>query len=100
MSKRIEKRLRLRRRPEVPEGTARLNPRAMKYLGITDKVEIVIAGGKRLLLKALAFEQVPENEIWCNEDQLRSSGIADRTIATCRAPIKPSLEKESRRQTS
>ncbi|RLG35837.1 MAG: hypothetical protein DRN91_09015 [Candidatus Alkanophagales archaeon] len=91
--RRIERRLRLRRRSDVPSGVAKLNPQAMKYLGIIDKIEIVIVGGKRLTLRALAFEQVPENEVWCNEDELRSHGIADRTIATCRAPLKQIISK-------
>ena len=84
---RRERRLRIRRRPEVPEGQARMNPKAMEFLGINDTVEIVIAGKKRYRFRVVALDTVPENEVWCNEDQLRALGIADNSIATVRAPL-------------
>jgi len=84
---RRERRLRIRRRPEVPSGQARMNPSAMNYLGITDRVEVVIAGKKRFHFRVLPLETVPENEVWCNEDDLRMYGIADNTVATVRAPL-------------
>ncbi len=64
-----------------------MNPAAMKYLGIEDKVEIVIAGKRRYVFKVLPLDTVPENEVWCNEDDLRTYGIADNTVATVRAPL-------------
>ncbi len=85
--RRVEKRLRIRRMDEVPPGQARMNPKTMEYLGISDEVEVVIAGKKRLCFKVLSLDSVPENEVWCNTDELRSYGIADYTIATCRAPL-------------
>ena len=84
---RREKRLRIRCKDEVQEGQAKMNPKAMEYLGITDEVEVVKVGGKRYRFKVIASEDVPENEVWCNTEELRSKGIADRTIATCRAPL-------------
>lgn len=82
-----ERRLRVRRREEVPPGQARMNPRAMDYLGIKDRVEIVIGGKKRLVFRALGLDSVPENEVWCNADELRSRGVADNTVAAVRAPL-------------
>jgi len=90
---RKEKRLRIRRREEVPEGQARLNPKSMEYLEIKKEVEIVIAGKKRYRFKAFPWEGVPENEVWCNADEMRMLGIADRTIATVRAPLKEGGEE-------
>lgn len=87
MSKVIEKRLRIRQRDDVDRGMAKMNPNTMSYLGITDEVEIVVAGKKRLRFKVLALESVPENEVWANMHELREHGIADRTIATVRKPL-------------
>jgi len=81
---RRERRLRLRRRDDVPEGQARMNPKAMEYLGIEDKIEVVVAGKKRYTFRVLPLDQVPENEVWCNADEMRMYGLADRTIATVR----------------
>jgi len=87
MSRRVEKRLRIRQRDDVERGMAKLNPKTMKYLGIRDFVEVVIAGKKRLRFRALALEGVPEGEIWANAQELRERGVADRTIATVRRPL-------------
>jgi len=82
-----ERRLRIRRRDGVPRGQARMNPRAMEYLGIRDRVEVVVGGKKKLLFTVLPLETVPENEVWCNADELRELGVADNTIAAVRAPL-------------
>ena len=84
----MEKRLRIRRVPSIPPGQVRVNPKTMEYLHLGDKIEIVVAKKKRLVFKVFSLEEVPENEIWGNEEELRSHGIADYTIATCRAPLK------------
>ncbi|HDI75464.1 MAG: hypothetical protein DRJ52_01835 [Thermoprotei archaeon] len=91
VSERKEKRLRLRRKGEVSRGVAKISPKAAQYLNIKDTLEVVIAGKKRYYFKVLVSEDVPENEVWCNEEELREYGIADKSIATCRAPLK---EKE------
>ncbi|RLF17438.1 MAG: hypothetical protein DRJ66_00770 [Thermoprotei archaeon] len=84
----IEKRLRVRQRDDVDRGFAKLNPKTMEFLGITDKVEIVVAGKKRLVFQAISLDTVPLNEVWANADELREHGIADRTIATVRRPLR------------
>jgi len=83
-----EKRMRIRYNDAVDEGTVRINPKAADYLGLSDEIEIVIAGKKRLRFKVLKHDMVPENEVWCNPEELRTCGVADKTIATCRAPLK------------
>jgi len=85
---RRERRLRIRRREDVPPGQARMNPKAMEYLEITTRVEIAIAGKKRLLFNVLPLDSVPENEVWCNADDLRAEGVSDNTIAAVRAPLR------------
>jgi hypothetical protein len=84
-----ERRLRIKRRVDVDEGSAKLNPEVMRELGITDKVEVVLVGGgsreRRYVFKALPNDSVPRGEVWCNEEELRRNGIADNSIATVRA---------------
>ncbi|MCS7104445.1 MAG: hypothetical protein NZ954_02615 [Thermofilaceae archaeon] len=82
-----ERRLRIRRRDDVPHGQARVSPKAMEYLGIKDSVEVVVGGKRKFVFNALALDKVPENEVWCNADEMRELGIADNTIAAVRAPL-------------
>ncbi len=85
--KRVEKRLRIRQRNDVDRGMAKMNPKTMRYLGIEDMVEIVIAGKKKIRFKVIGLDTVPENEVWANAQELRERGVADRTIATVRRPL-------------
>lgn len=85
MMQRKERRLRLRRRDEVPEGKAYMNPSMMAELGISSAIEVVIAGKKKLYFQAQPNDKVPPNEVWCNTDELKMQGVADYTIATVRA---------------
>lgn len=87
MSKMVEKRLKLRKKDEVQEGTARINSKTAEFLGVTDKLEIVLAGKKRYNFDALISEGVPVNEVWLNSEQMRRLGIADNTTATVRKPL-------------
>ncbi|RLE61628.1 MAG: hypothetical protein DRJ32_00875 [Thermoprotei archaeon] len=87
MSKRIEKRLRIRRKPDVKEGWAKINTKTRDLLNLSGELEVVVGGKKRFRFKILALDDIPPNEVWCNEEELRRYGIADNTIATCRAPL-------------
>jgi len=87
MSKVVERRLKLRKRDEVKEGTARINPKTAEFLGITDKLEVVLAGKKRYNFDAVVSDAVPVNEVWLNSDQMKRLGIADNTTATVRRPL-------------
>ncbi|RLF23140.1 MAG: hypothetical protein DRJ68_00335 [Thermoprotei archaeon] len=87
MSRVVEKRLKLRRKDEVKEGTARINPKTAEFLGITDKLEVVLAGKKRYDFNVFMSEAVPTNEVWLNSEEMRRYGIADNTTATVRRPL-------------
>lgn len=79
-----EKRLRLRRRDEIDKGTAKLNSAAYKFLQIAGRIEVVVAGKKKLELKATSVSDVPENEVWINTDEMKVQGLSDNSIATVR----------------
>mgnify|MGYP001626412817 CR=1 FL=1 len=87
---RRERRLRIRRRGDVDEGKAKIHPEGMKELGITDKVEVVLVGGgsreRKYVFTVIPSEDVPRNEVWCNEEEMRRLGVADNSIATIRSP--------------
>ncbi|MEJ5293185.1 MAG: hypothetical protein WHS82_06270 [Candidatus Methanosuratincola sp.] len=84
MSKLPEKRLRLRRRDDTDKGIGKLNPSTMKYLQISEKFEVVVAGKKKMELRVLPFPDIPENEVWVNTEEMRVQGLADNSIATIR----------------
>lgn len=87
MSKVVERRLKLRKKDEVKEGTARINPKTAEFLGITDKLEVVLAGKKRYDFDVVVSDAVPANEVWLNSEQMKRLGIADKTTATVRRPL-------------
>jgi hypothetical protein len=84
MSKPPEKRLRMRRKEDTDKGIGKLNPSTMKYLQINEKFEVVVAGKKKMELRALPFPDIPENEVWANAEEMRVQGLADNSIATIR----------------
>lgn len=94
---RRERRLRIRRRNDVDEGKAKMNPEVMKELDIADTVEVVLVGGgsreRRYVFTVIPSEDVPKNEVWCNEEEMRRLGVADNSIATIRRPLRPEEEK-------
>ena len=84
-----EKRIRVRRKPNIKPEYAYINPQLAKELGVKEYLEIVIARRHRYAFKAILDENVPVNEVWCNEDLLREDGVADNSIATARRIEKP-----------
>ncbi|MCX8170265.1 MAG: hypothetical protein N3D72_04160 [Candidatus Methanomethyliaceae archaeon] len=89
MSKKLpEKRLRIRRMDGIEKGNCKMNSETYKYLQISGRIEIVVAGKKKLELNATASSEVPENEVWANPDEMKMVGLADNSIATIRAVIK------------
>ena len=79
-----EKRLRLRRRDEVDRGVGKLNSQTCKFLQISNKMEIVVAGKRKLALTVLPLSDVPENEVWINTEEMKIQGLSDNSIATIR----------------
>jgi len=79
-----ERRVRVRYDESVKRGTARISPSLAKELGITDCLEVVVAGRRRLRLKTIIDEGLTGSDVWCNPEELRERGIADNSIATVR----------------
>jgi len=86
---RRERRVRIRRVPNVERGTAKVNPQLADELKLGDRVEVVVSGGssreRRYTFSVVKSDEVPLGEIWCNEDELKAYGVADRTVVTVRS---------------
>jgi len=80
----IEKRVRLRRKPDIDSEYAKINPSLAKAIGAEDLVEVVVAGRFRKVFNVVLDESVSQNEVWCNEELLKEHGVADNSIATIR----------------
>ncbi len=93
-----EKRIRVRHKPDIKPQYAKINPKLAEDLGIKEYLEIVVARRHKLVFKAIFDEQVPELEVWCNEELLRDKGIADNSIATVRKSEKPPVEPVERKE--
>ncbi|MDP7976722.1 MAG: hypothetical protein ACP5T5_05135 [Thermoprotei archaeon] len=85
MEHRIERRMRVKKNDSVKEGQAKINPQTATQLKIVDSLEVVVAGKRKLVLKALTGADVPASEIWACPDDMTKSGVADNSIATIRA---------------
>jgi hypothetical protein len=79
-----EKRLRLRRRDEIEKGSSKLNAKTYKFLQISGRIEVVVAGKRKLALNAISLPEIPENEVWINTEEMRIQGLSDNSIATVR----------------
>jgi len=84
MEKRKEKRLRLKLQDNIKEDRIIINEKIAKDLEITDKVEIVVGGKKRLVLNAILSSDISPDQAIINSTQAKINGIADNTIATIR----------------
>ena len=81
-----EKRIRVRWDESLPQGIARISKELANMLGIKDgdTIEIVVAGRHKFLFKATIVEEGSINEVYCNPEELREKGVADKSIATVR----------------
>ncbi|MCY0860247.1 MAG: hypothetical protein OWQ54_07430 [Sulfolobaceae archaeon] len=82
-----EKRLKVRRKDEINKGFAIISEKLSKELEIKDEIEISVKG-KRIQLKALVQQNVPELEVWVNSEDLKTLGIEDNSTVTVRAVMK------------
>ncbi|MEB3817090.1 MAG: hypothetical protein LRS46_04035 [Desulfurococcales archaeon] len=80
-----EKRIRLRYDPSLEREEAKINPQLARELGITDKLEVVVAGRHRFVFRAIIDEDVDYNRVHVNPELMEENGVADNSIATVRS---------------
>lgn len=79
-----EKRIRVRYSNAKP-GEVIISQKLANQLNIKEKAVIVVGGKKRFEFKVVIDENVPENEVYANNEFMKENGIADNSIATIRA---------------
>lgn len=81
-----EKRIRIRFDQSLNEPVARIPSALASMLDIKsdDTVEIVVAGRKKFLFKAVVFESTDENTVYIYPKEVEKNGVADNSIATLR----------------
>ncbi len=79
-----EKRIRLKYDYSLEPEEAKISPSLARELGITELLEITVAGRHRFAFKAIIDEEVEENRVHVNPDLMEEHGISDNSIATVR----------------
>jgi len=81
-----EKRLRVKYDESLKEPIAKIPKPIAAMLGIKDgdSVEVVVAGRKKFMFKAVIIESQEENTIYVHPEELKINGVADNSIATLR----------------
>ncbi|MCG2881819.1 MAG: hypothetical protein L7G91_03750 [Acidilobus sp.] len=83
-----EKRVRLNYSPDVQEGSILLSKKLASELGIKDKVEVSVGGGRRRLTLIAVIDENSSDDtnVYANPDQMKTLGIADKSTVVVRAP--------------
>ncbi|MEB2793034.1 MAG: hypothetical protein G5Z42_03220 [Caldisphaeraceae archaeon] len=83
--KQREKRVKISYDQDVGEDAAKVSKKLADELGISSKIEIVVAGKKKFVMKAIIDETIDEmNKVYVNPDIMRDEGVSDNSIATIR----------------
>lgn len=81
-----EKRIRVKYDTSLPEDRIKIHKDLASMLGLKqdDNVELVIAGKKRFIYKAVLVDNIDQEVVFCNPSILVKNGVADNSIATVR----------------
>ena len=80
-----ERRIRIRYDESLKPEEARIHPDLARELGITDKLEIVVAGRHRFIFRAIIDEEAPRDRVLVPGDLMMEHGVANESIATVRS---------------
>ncbi len=83
-----EKRVRLGYDQSVEEGKLMMSKKLAAQLGIIDRVELSVGGGRvRVVLAAVLDESsTDDTSVRANPDQMKALGVADGSTVVVRAP--------------
>ncbi|MGC9071981.1 MAG: hypothetical protein ACP5HK_04720 [Acidilobus sp.] len=83
-----EKRVKLNYDPSVEEGSLAISKKLATELGITNKVELSVGGGRvRVVLSAVIDESSDDDtNVRANPDEMKVKGIADKSTVVVRGP--------------
>ncbi len=83
-----EKRVKLLYDPSVEEGKLVLSKKLAGELGITDRVEMSVGGGRVKKTLAAVIDEMSgdDTSVRANPDEMKSLGVADRSTVVVRSP--------------
>jgi|ECHhosMinimDraft_1075155.scaffolds.fasta_scaffold00001_55 predicted molibdopterin-dependent oxidoreductase YjgC len=79
-----EKRVKMKKKEAIEKGTLMLSSQLAHELEIKNLAEISVKG-KRIRLKALISDNVPQGEVWGNANDMKELGIEDNSTVSLRA---------------
>ncbi|QKQ99780.1 hypothetical protein GWK48_04705 [Metallosphaera tengchongensis] len=79
-----EKRVKVRKRPEVKSGTLLISSKLRETMNVKGDVELSVKG-KRLRLKAIMQDSLPEIEVWASPEDMLKLGIEDNSTVSLRS---------------
>lgn len=79
-----EKRVKVKKKPEVDEGIIIISNKLKDSMKIGNEVEISVKG-KKLKLKVISQDGLDEIETWMNPNDMLKLGLADNSTVTLRA---------------
>ncbi|BFH73402.1 hypothetical protein SJAV_13460 [Sulfurisphaera javensis] len=79
-----EKRVKMRKRPDVDQGIILISNKLANELGITEEVEVSVKG-RRAKFKVIIQDGLPETEIYGNEADMIKLGLEDNSTVSVRA---------------
>lgn len=84
-----EKRIRVKYDQSLPEDQLKIHKDLATMLGLKqgDSVELVVAGKKKLVFKAVIADNVDQEVVFCNPNILVKNGVADNSIVTVRKQL-------------
>lgn len=80
----LEKRVRVRLRDGVPNDVIYVSSKLASELDVKEKIQLSVSG-RKFVLRVLVSEDIPESEVWANEEFMRRNGISDNSMATVRS---------------
>ncbi|AWR97141.1 hypothetical protein DFR86_05920 [Acidianus sulfidivorans JP7] len=79
-----EKRVKIRKKPDIDEGTIIISNKLKNSMKIGNEVEISVKG-KKLRLKVISQDGLNEIETWANPSDMLKLGLEDNSTVTLRA---------------
>lgn len=79
-----EKRLKMRKRPDVDQGIILVSTKLANELGIKDEAEVSVKG-RRTIFKVILQDGLPETEIYGNEADMIKLGLEDNSTVSLRS---------------
>lgn len=79
-----EKRVKMKKRPDVDQGVLLISSKLAEELGIKDEAEVSVKG-RRSKFKVIIQDGLSDLEIWANDADMMKLGLEDNSTVVIRA---------------